>query len=153
MLINYIDEIAKLLDLDYGEEFKVKFNDTVLERTFCLREHGVFETNGEGPMNSILGGILAGTCEIIKLQRYLPNLTENEKEYLQAVIRPFKDDVEYISKYRDRSGAHIVIKLYFEQPVIFPCFDEDMKYRGMELEKKYTLEELGLWDTRNQKII
>lgn len=133
-----------MLDLDYGEEFKVKFNDTILERTFCLREHGVFETNGEGPMDAILGGILAGTCEIIKLQRSLPVLTKTEREYLSAVITPFEDDIEYISKCRGNHGAFITIKLHFEPPVIFPYFDEDMKYRGMKLEKKYTLEELGL---------
>ena len=142
--MNYIGEVAKLLDLKFGEEFKVKFNDTILKRTFCLREHGVFETNGEGPMDAILGGILAGTCEIIKLQHSLPILTKNEKEYLSAVITPFEDDIEYISKCRDSRGAFIAIKLFFEPPVMLPYFDEDMRYRGMELEKKYTLEELEL---------
>ena len=95
-------------------------------------------------MDAILGGILAGTCEIIKLQRSLPVLTKTEREYLSAVITPFEDDIEYISKCRDNHGAFITIKLYFEPPVMFPYFDEDMKYRGMKLEKKYTLEELGL---------
>lgn len=48
-------------------------------------------------------------------------LNEAERQYLSAVIRPFRDQVQSITK-----------------------FEDSTMYKGMELGKEYTLEELGL---------
>lgn len=69
-------------------------------------------------------------------------LDEEEKEYLSAVIKPFKDRIEYIKKVED-IGEYIAIYLKNER-LPFPYFDKGTMYKGMELNKKYTLKELGL---------
>lgn len=69
-------------------------------------------------------------------------LDEEEKEYLSAVIRPFKDRVDYIEKV-ENILEYIAIDLNNER-LSFPFFDKGTMYKGMELNKKYTLKELGL---------
>lgn len=81
-------------------------------------------------------------------EEYKPNiLEEKEKEYLAAVIKPFREDVECIEKvesYYDKNEyIYITIKKdndYCE----LPDFKNGTMYKGMELNKPYTLEELGL---------
>lgn len=70
-------------------------------------------------------------------------LDKEEKEYLSAVIRPFKNKIEYIMKNYNPKGQWIEISFedgYFD----FPTFKENTMYKGMELQKEYTVEELGL---------
>lgn len=69
-------------------------------------------------------------------------LDEEEKEYLSAVIRPFKDRVDYIEKV-ENILEYIAIDLNNER-LSFPFFDKGTMYKGMESNKKYTLKELGL---------
>lgn len=69
-------------------------------------------------------------------------LDEEEKEYLSAVIRPFKDRIEFISKSR-MFDDYICIGLN-DEAIILPYFKKGTMYKGMELYKKYTLKELGL---------
>lgn len=70
-------------------------------------------------------------------------LDEIEKEYLRAVIKPFRDRVKYIEK--NESFKNEYIGIYFEKDImLFPCFKKGTMYEGMKKYKKYTLEELGL---------
>lgn len=69
-------------------------------------------------------------------------LDEKEKEYLSAVIRPFKDRIEFIAK-RRMFDDYICIGLNNEA-MSLPYFKKGTMYKGMELNKKYTLKELGL---------
>lgn len=72
-------------------------------------------------------------------------LDEKEKEYLSAVIKPFRNDVEYIEKRIFSTGAeYIRICLTEDETVNFPNFKRGTMYKGMEVDKVYTLEELGL---------
>lgn len=73
-------------------------------------------------------------------------LDEAEKRYLAGVIRPFRDDVYAITKKTvcsDGAREYIVISAN-GVAIIFPSFDKNTMYKGMELGKRYTLEELGL---------
>ena len=70
-------------------------------------------------------------------------LDKEEKEYLSAVIRPFKDKVVYIIKHTADIGEWIDIYLK-DGGLSFPDFDKGTMYKGMEANKEYTLEELGL---------
>lgn len=80
-------------------------------------------------------------------------LNTEEKEYLSAVIKPFINNVTDIAKYRRTSDSreYIVINFKDTEGLILPRFKENTMYKGMELEKKYTLEELGLFQ-KNSKI-
>lgn len=71
-------------------------------------------------------------------------LDEEEKEYLSAVIKPFKGKVKYICKISYLGGEFIKIYIRNDSAISFPYFKSGTMYKGMELNKKYTLEELGL---------
>ena len=72
-----------------------------------------------------------------------PILTEEEKAYLSAVIKPFRDKVKCILKCSN-SGEWIAIKIIDDATINFPYFEKGSMYKGMKLDRKYTLEELGL---------
>ena len=76
----------------------------------------------------------------------VPDILDNvEKRYLSAVIRPFRKRVDYIMKssnsYCDKE--YIFIRLD-DDFLSLPYFEASTMYQGMELERAYTLEELGL---------
>lgn len=73
-------------------------------------------------------------------------LDEAEKRYLREVIRPFRDKLEHIIKMRRYNDMEelIGIKIKNECYISFPYFKKNTMYKGMEVDKKYTLEELGL---------
>ena len=75
-------------------------------------------------------------------------LTEKEKVYLEGVLRPFKDKVEFIRKdfHYSKSQEYIHIGIENDFDIDFPNFQRGTMYKGMELNKEYTLEELGLFE-------
>lgn len=79
-----------------------------------------------------------------KKEKNKPIIDDEEKEYLSVVIRPFKDKVKYIAKYGDSRLEFISIKLVGDSAMLFPYFNKNTMYKGMELEKQYMLKELGL---------
>lgn len=83
-----------------------------------------------------------GTNEIY-IQYKQEILDDIEKEYLRAVIKPFRDKVKYIKKNHSNIGEYITICAIGEF-VNFPYFKKGKMYKGMEVDKKYSLEELGL---------
>ncbi len=74
-------------------------------------------------------------------------LTDKEKAYLSAVIKPFRDRVKYITKmditYSKSKREFICIRINREC-MLFPKFARETMYKGMEANKRYTLKELGL---------
>lgn len=92
-------------------------------------------------------------CSWLDMEHKEPILDEAEKRYLKGVIRPFRVDVKYIVKY----GGHFSSRAYEEIAVryqdkrcgdaysfILPKFEKGTMYKGMEVNRHYTLEELGL---------
>ena len=79
-------------------------------------------------------------------QEYKPPILDDvEKAYLSAVIKPFRNDVEYIEKRIFSTGAeYIRICLTEDETVNFPNFKRGTMYKGMKANKHYTLKELGL---------
>ena len=85
-----------------------------------------------------------------------PILTNKEKTYLKNVIEPQRHDIAYIEKshkfYDRQEHEHFVISVYVKNPYNFnfpsPLLEfivtKDMPFEGVELFKKYTLEELDL---------
>ena len=73
-------------------------------------------------------------------------LDEAEKKYLSNVIRPFRDRVNNIRKvksYTNNKSEYIIISIGNEN-ITLPYFEENAMYKGMRLNKEYTLEELGI---------
>ena len=78
-----------------------------------------------------------------------PILDEEERKYLSAVIKPFRKEETTIMKRKEYSGCEFVrIAIEWKEGSIdyieFPSFEKGTMYKGMELNKEYTLEELGL---------
>lgn len=74
-------------------------------------------------------------------------LTAEEKEYLSNIIKPFRGRVTNIKKfenYRDRQKEYITIYIKNDFEINLPNFEKNTMYKNMEIDKAYTLEELGL---------
>ena len=79
-------------------------------------------------------------------------LDKEEKEYLEAVIRPFRDRVISLHKLEIciRGKEWISIDIKNDGSIHLPLFDKGTMYKGMELNKEYTLDELGLFKEKTK---
>lgn len=73
-----------------------------------------------------------------------PILDDGERKYLSAVIKPFKGDVDYICKRLNHCGYYIAIVSNVSDVMKLPYFPNNEMYKGMELNRRYKLKELGL---------
>lgn len=75
-------------------------------------------------------------------------LDKVEKEYLSAVIKPFRNKIDYIMKRRTLKCDKDYIAISFlnngEELFTLPYFKQDTMYKGMKFGKQYTVDELGL---------
>ena len=74
-------------------------------------------------------------------------LTEEEKEYLSNIIKPFRNEISYIKKIFNTittQQQYIFIRFKNNDLILFPDFKAGQYYKNMKLKRKYTLEELGL---------
>ncbi len=70
-------------------------------------------------------------------------LDDVEREYLKAVCKPFRNRTKDIQKLDDGLEQCIFINLD-DQSFSLPSFKRRTMYKGMELDKCYALEELGI---------
>ena len=79
-----------------------------------------------------------------------PVLDDVERKYLSEVIRPFRKKITHISKVIHYSFGRQYISIEikdedgFRDSLNLPDFENDTMYKGMEINKAYTLKELGL---------
>lgn len=78
-------------------------------------------------------------------------LDKEEKEYLKAVLKPFKNKIHSIFKLKyDKDyeciGFCLLPDKNDEDATLFPAFKKGKMYQGMKLNKCYTIEELNLYD-------
>ena len=144
--MNYMEQVAKMLGVELEEEFKLNDSDNY---KYKITKDGMFMYSEFASdwfsANLILLGVLIGKYEIKK-----PILDDIEKEYLSGIIKPFRNRVKYITKFRGVFDnefieiGHVMdneAELYY---IELPLFKKGTMYKGMEVGKKYTLEELGL---------
>ena len=72
-------EVAKLLGVDIGEEFKVDLDGVVYRKNFYFTEYSLFAVDDDKPEVGVLNHLLNGNYKVIKLSK--PVLTDEEKEY------------------------------------------------------------------------
>lgn len=146
---NKMKDVAKLLDLELEEEFRVKN----FHCKFKISKDGLkFWSDDIGQWDnshwlSWLQDLLTGEREIIKIPSEI--LNEEEREYLSAVTKPFRDRKVVIKKYEYPQNECIQMSVeYYDktggQTVTLPIFKKGTMYKGLESNKCYTLEELGL---------
>ena len=139
--MNYMEQIAEMLGVKLYEDFRIKaINEMIFEKKFFLTEYGLFSEDSTVPISTILNDILNGQYKIVKLPFAL---TKEEKDYLSEVIKPFRDKIEYIKRLTFDSVDSIqIITEKGVTAVLF--FETDTRYKNMEPDREYTLEELGL---------
>ena len=136
--MNYMEKVAEMLGVEIGEEFKIgneysyKFTEECLMALFpngkwYIAPYALYE-------------ILNGKYKVTKLPK--PVLADEEKEYLSYVIKPFRHRIKYFYKW---TCAEIIVAPCEDHSHLnFPSFEKNAMYKGMEPNKKYALEDLGL---------
>ena len=141
MAENKMNEVAKLLGVELEEGFRI--NVSPLE--FKLTKSGLLYWSNVSQMwerSRAIEELLIGQYEIIKIPK--PILDEKEKEYLSAIIKPFRDKVISISKKSANYGEFIDILIDEAEDIYLPYFKPGKMYQGIRVNREYTLEELGL---------
>lgn len=148
--MNYMKQIAEMLGLELDEEFYIKGVQGVLEHKYKITNDGVFfhsKKDGSWLITSwAFSKILTGELEIIKK----PILDEAEKKYLSNVIKPFRNQIESIVKYSyGKYEAINMVNFKVDENMSFivtnfPYFKKGTMYKGMEVNKEYSLEDLDL---------
>ncbi|MGI6117816.1 MAG: hypothetical protein ACOYBC_05445 [Bilifractor sp.] len=74
-------------------------------------------------------------------------LDEAEKRYLRNVINPIRNKVNCVIKRHFDNYEYIIIGSVCcdDSNIVFPCFEEGKMYKGMELNREYSFDELGLF--------
>lgn len=146
MAKNKMKEVAKLLGLELEEEFRVEG----FQSKYKLTKNGMMywlDTEQQWLSSCWLEELLTGENQIIKIPKLI--LDEKEKEYLVNIIKPFRDQVISIAKRSANFGEFIDIMIDEGEigdcgNIYLPYFKPNSMYKGMEIDKDYTLEELGL---------
>lgn len=142
--MNYMKEVAQMLGLELEEEFYIKGNDNKFKITNRGMCYSFRSTDMWAPVSWVLCDILNGKLEIVKKPK--PILDEVEKRYLSNVIKPFRNKVSYIYKQKNHCSKMEWIGIGIENDLSleFPSFEIGTMYKGMELGKQYSLEDLEL---------
>lgn len=147
MAENKMKEVAKLLGVELEEEFKIEG----FRCKYKLTNDGLMYwsyLDSKWLISGFLNELLTGEVKIIKLPK--PILDDIEKEYLSNIIKPFRNRVFYIRKYYFSSDEFIEICVNYYQgnddylSFELPLFKKGTMYTGMQIGKRYTVEELGL---------
>ena len=122
----------------YVSDYGLGQNDTVIELTTLSQFNDAEFTTFDK--------ILKSKKVKLTLEVEEPILDEAERKYLSNVIRPFRDRVKNIIKHNSyyKNEEYIVIYSGHDISISFPNFKKGTMYKGMELNKEYKLEELGL---------
>lgn len=106
--------------------------------------------------NELKDTVIGESLDIIKVERPVKYeivfereeeiLDETEKRYLTEVIRPFRKRIQFIQKKKEITEINPYIRIVCEDndKLVFPYITDNSMYKGMEVNKKYTLKELGL---------
>lgn len=139
----------KLRDIDASrkDDSNWEFEFKILASDHLYRKIGQLKTyNSMYPSEALL--------EWLDMEHDESVLNDAEKQYLRAVIEPFKYRFLCAGKIVTNSGEyeHIVIDVKSIVPkagygtIELPLFKTGEMYKGMEPDKAYSLEELGLYE-------
>lgn len=147
--MNYMKQVAQMLGVELEEEFLIsntglicKFIDNGLLMKYIPKMTSWHYDN------SMLRCLLSGKYEIVKIPK--PILDDIEKRYLSNVIKPFRNQIESIVKYSyGKYEAINMVNFKVDENMSFivtnfPYFKKGTMYKGMEVNKEYSLKDLGL---------
>ena len=139
--MSHMKEVAKILGVDIGEKFKVDAEGVILSKSFFFTDYGLFVVGDVNFKTGVLNQLLNGEYKVVKIPKQI--LTDEEKEYLSAVVKPFRDEVKHISKNQYYGEEWIQIRTK-SGLALLPSFKEGLMYNGMEVGKEYSVKELDI---------
>ena len=145
---NKMAEVAKLLGLKLGEEFTIKgVNSSYRFKLTAIGLMSSWRNSSKWNSSGLLEDFITGNYQISKEVNSI--LDEAEKRYLSALIKPFKKQVISISKRSINYGEFINIMIdegEFINPrnICLPYFIPGKMYKGMKVNREYTLDQLEL---------
>ena len=129
-------------DIDYNQNICILLEDITSFGFKCDYLEKV-DTFYKTLPNDYSGKLVIEKGQVIEKEDKKEILDEVEKEYLRAVIKPFRKRINYIKKCTYFGTEYINLDLD-DDATFLPNFKEGKMYKGMIANKKYTLEELGL---------
>lgn len=144
---NKMNEVAKLLGLELEEEFKIEGYRSKYKLTYDGLMYWSY-LDSKWLISMFFKELLTGKLKIIKQPK--PILDDVEKEYLSNVIKPFRNRIICIIKNKCLPDEYLRIHLKHytgkdaNEIIYLPYFKNGSMYKGMEINKEYTLEELEL---------
>lgn len=72
-------------------------------------------------------------------------LTDYEREYLKNILEPYRENIKFICKCEDEmTGDFLYIEATVNHTITIPIYESELTYSGLEYDKRYSSEELGL---------
>ena len=142
-------EVAKLLGLKLGEEFRIKgVNSSYRFKLTAIGLMSSWRNSSKWNSSGLLEEFITGHYQISK-EKTNSVLDPAEKRYLSNIIKPFKDQVIAIAKKSANYGEFIDIMIDEGDigdcgNIYLPYFKPDSMYKGMKVNREYTLDQLGL---------
>ena len=146
---NKMSEVAKLLGLKLEEEFTIKgVNSSYRFKLTAAGLMSSWKNSSKWNSSGLLVKFITGHYQISK-EKTNSVLDAAEKKYLSSIIKPFKDQVIAIAKRSANYGEFIDIMIDEGDigdcgNIYLPYFKTDSMYKGMKVNREYTVEQLGL---------
>ena len=122
---------------DYNAPKKVEYRDIIYELDKNIMNYWY-----EKGRSYLFDGCLSHLNDKVTI---IPTILDDaERKYLRGVIEPFRMRIDYIVKYSGIREEFIDIRLKDGGHISFPTYKKLKMYVGMEINKKYSLKELGL---------
>ena len=145
-IIEAYNEINKFY-FDKGEDFNMytSIKKSMFEE---VKDRDVVLGSGNGDSQRYFRTV-KDFVDFLNLPAEEEKLDNVEKRYIKDFIRPFRDDIRYIKKISTLYTLKEQIRiLYYKNgitgEILLPPFPKNSMYKGMKLDKEYTLEELGI---------
>lgn len=148
--------ISKINDDSLFIEFEIdedKFNKNGYDFKWTFYAENIVK-KVSGTFFKELPNDFTGTIDVVNGYIGKPQiLDEEEKRYLEEVIRFFRDKISYISRENGFNKGDNFIHIQLKHDFIdLPYFKVDTMYKGMQHRRRYNLKELGLFEEDNMPL-
>lgn len=145
-IIQAYNEITKFY-FDKGEDFNM-YTSTKKSMFEVVKDRDVVLGSGNGDSQRYFKTV-KDFVDFLSLPVEEEKLDNVEKRYIKDFIRPFRDDITYIKKVSTLYTLKEQIRIIYYKngitgEILLPPFPKNSMYKGMKLNKEYTLEELGI---------
>ena len=145
-IIEAYNEITKFY-FDKGEDFNM-YTSTKKSMFEVVKDRDVVLGSGNGDSQRYFKTV-KDFVDFLSLPVEEEKLDNVEKRYIKDFIRPFRDDIKFIKKVSTLYTLKEQIRIIYYKngitgEILLPPFPKNSMYKGMKLDKEYTLEELGI---------